>query len=121
MSYEFYKVIHLLGLMALFCGFGGVLVSAFAGISLSGKAKKMALATHGVGLLLIVISGFGMAARMGYMAKLPGWIHAKIAIWVILGVAVALARRKGKIGWPIAILLLGLGMTAAYLAVNKPF
>ena len=121
MSYEFYKVIHLLGLMTLFFGFGGVLVTAFAGINLSGKAKKMALAMHGVGLLLIVISGFGMAARMGFMAKMPGWIYAKIAIWVILGAAIALARRKGKIGWPIAILLLGLGMTAAYIAVNKPF
>lgn len=121
MSYEFYKVIHLLGLMTLFFSFGGILVASFAGVTLNGKAKTMAMVTHGVGLLLIIVSGFGLAARLGFMAQLPGWVQAKIGIWVLLGAGVALAKRKGSIGWPVAILLLGLGMTAAYLAVNKPF
>ena len=121
MTYEFYKILHLLGIMTLFFGFGGVLVASYAGVQLQGKAKSMAFMTHGLGLLLILFGGFGMAAKLGLMAHLPGWIHAKIAIWVILGAGIALARRKGSIGWPVAILLLGLGLTAAVIAVLKPF
>lgn len=121
MPYEFYKVMHLLGLIALFLGFGGVLVNAYAGQTLVGSAKKMAFILHGVGLLLILVSGFGMAARLGLVSGLPGWIHAKLTIWVLLGAGIAVAKRKGAIGWPIAILLMGLGTTAAYIAINKPF
>ncbi|MFP5520527.1 MAG: hypothetical protein ACLGGX_11530 [Bdellovibrionia bacterium] len=81
----------------------------------------MAFILHGVGLALILISGFGMAARLGLVSGLPGWIHAKLAIWVLLGAGIALAKRKGAIGWPVAVLLMGLGTTAAYIAINKPF
>lgn len=121
MSYQFYKVLHLLGLMTMFFGFGGILIATFAGIKLDGSARKMAFITHGIGLALILVSGFGMAARLGLVSGLPGWIHAKLAIWVLLGAGVALAKRKGQLGWPIAILLLGIGTTAAYIAINKPF
>ncbi len=121
MSYEFYKVLHLLGLMTLFFGFGAVLIAAYAGVKLEGGARRMAFITHGVGLVLLLVSGFGMAARMGLVQGLPGWVHAKITIWVLLGAAIALAKRKGNIGWPVAILLLGVGTTAAYIAINKPF
>lgn len=121
MSYQFYKVLHILGLMTMFFGFGGILIAAFAGIKLEGSAKKMAFITHGIGLTLLLISGFGMAARLGLVTGLPPWIHAKLTIWVLLGGAVALAKRKGHLGWPLAILLLGVGTTAAYIAINKPF
>lgn len=121
MSYEFYKVLHVLGIMTLFFGFGGVLIAAYAKITLTGGPHRMAFVTHGIGLALILISGFGMAARLGLVGGLPGWVHAKLGIWLALGGAIALAKRKGSIGWPIAILLLGVGTTAAFIAINKPF
>lgn len=121
MTYEFYKVIHMLGLMSLFFGFGGVLIVAYAGVPLQGKAKSMAYMTHGIGLLLLILGGFGMAAKLGLMAHLPGWVHLKIGIWVILGGSIALAKRKGSLGWPIALLLLALGVVAAWAAIYKPF
>jgi hypothetical protein len=121
MSFQFYKVLHMIGLMTLFFGFGGLLVATYAGIVLSKKARIMTMVTHGVGLLLILISGFGMAARLGYMAQLPSWIHAKLLIWVLMGAGIALVKRRGQIGWPITVLLIGLGGTAAFIAVNKPF
>ena len=120
-SYQFYKVLHMIGLMTLFFGFGGLLVANYAGIVLTKKARLMTMITHGVGLLLILVSGFGMAARLGYMAQLPPWVHAKLLVWVLLGAGIAVVKRKGKIGWPLAILLLGLGGTAAFVAINKPF
>lgn len=121
MSYQFYKVLHLLGLMLLFFGFGGLLIAAYARVELKKSARIMAFATHGLGLLLIVVSGFGMAARLGLVQGLPSWVQAKVGIWFLLAIGISLVKRKGSIGWPVAILLWGLGTTAAYIAINKPF
>lgn len=121
MTYEFYKVLHMLGLMTLFFGFGGLLIATFSGVALQPKARGMAFATHGLGLLLIFISGFGMAGKLGLMKDMPHWLQGKMVIWLLLAVCISLVKRKGRIGWPITILLLGLGTTAAFLAVNKPF
>lgn len=121
MSFQFYKILHLVALMSLFFSFGGALVLAYAGTPLVGRAKKMTMILHGVSLVVILVSGFGMAARLGYMSHLPGWVHGKIAIWVLLGAGIALVRRKGNLGWPLVVLILGLGTTAAILAVTKPF
>ena len=121
MSYQFYKVLHLLGIMLLFFGFGGLLVAAYGKVALSKGARIMAFATHGLGLLLIFVAGFGMAAKLGIMANFPGWMQAKVGIWVLLAVGISLVKRKGYIGWPVAVLLFGLGTTAAFIAINKPF
>lgn len=121
MSFEFYKIIHITGLICLFFGFGGLLVATYSGIALNGPARMMSFATHGLGLLLLLLGGFGMLAKVGLTSQMPGWALAKIAIWVFMGAAIALVKRKGTIGWPIAILLIVLGATAAVLAINKPF
>ncbi|MGZ3774712.1 MAG: hypothetical protein ACXVCY_10300 [Pseudobdellovibrionaceae bacterium] len=121
MSYEFYKIIHILGLILLFFGFGGLLLTAYAKIELPKKARVMGFVTHGIGLLFIIVSGFGMAARLGLMTNLPTWIKAKVGIWALLGVSISLVKRKGYVGWPVAILLWGLGVSAAIIAINKPF
>lgn len=121
MSYQFYKIMHFIGLMMLFFGFGGLLISKYSGMILSKKARIMSMATHGIGLLLLLVGGFGMAARLGLMAGMPHWMQAKVGIWMLLAIGISLVKRKGQIGWPIAILLLGLGTTAAFIAVNKPF
>lgn len=121
MSYQFYKVLHLLGMFLLFFGFGGLLVSAYGKAKLEKPARLMGFITHGLGLFLILLSGFGMSARLGLVAGLPAWVQAKIGIWVLLGVSISLVKRKGYIGWPVAILLWGLGSSAAIIAINKPF
>lgn len=120
-SYNVYKILHLIGFMLLFFGFGGMLLSAYSRSELKKPARIMGFVTHGVGLLLILVSGFGLAARLGFVSGLPDWVKAKIGVWVLLGVAISLVKRKGYIGWPVAILLWGLGTTAAFIAVNKPF
>lgn len=121
MPYEFYKVLHMLGLMLLFFGFGGLLMAAYSRAELKKSARIMGFITHGFGLLLLLISGFGMSAKLGLMAGLPQWVQAKVGIWLLLGLSISLVKRKGTIGWPIAILLWGLGTSAAIIAINKPF
>ncbi len=121
MSYEFYKILHVTGLMLLFFGLSAALTLKMAGVAFTGSAKKMAFVTHGLGLLLMLFGGFGLLARMGFMGNIPLWAQAKIGIWVLLGGSIALVKRKGQIGWPLIVLFVGLGTTAAWLAIAKPF
>ncbi len=55
MNYETYRLIHFAGLFTLFFAFG----SLFAGKA----STKGAAIGHGIGLLLILLGGFGMQAK----------------------------------------------------------
>jgi len=120
MSYESYKILHLLGHFTLFFALGGMLIATYSGIQLKPKAKMMVFATHGIATLLILITGFAMAGKLHVMKEMPSWLQGKILIWVLLAVSISLVKRKGQIGWPLVVLILGLGTTAAYLALIKP-
>lgn len=121
MPYEFYKILHITGLILVFSGLVSVLTMSMTRVEITGHMKKFAFISHGVGLVLMLISGFGLMARLGMVTSMPTWIYFKLAIWVILGGMIALAKRKGYIGWPIFILFVGLGATAATLAITKPW
>lgn len=121
MPYEFYKIIHITGLILVFSGLISVLTVGMAGVELSGRLKKFGFITHGVGLVFMLVSGFGLMARLGMVQSMPTWIYFKLLIWLVLGGMISLAKRKGYIGWPLFILFLGLGVTAATLAITKPW
>ncbi|WP_413288646.1 hypothetical protein [Bdellovibrio sp. HCB337] len=121
MSYEFYKILHITGLILLFFGLSSALTLKMAGATFTGSVKKMAFLTHGVGLLFLLVSGFGLLAKLGIMAEMPGWAWTKLGVWLVMGGAIALAKRKGQLGWPIMVLFVGLGIFAAWLAISKPF
>jgi hypothetical protein len=105
-----YKLIHYVGIFTLMLSLGSIFT----------KYNKCAVIGHGVGLLLIIIGGLGLQTKMG-IDLLSGWLVAKIVIWLIFGVSIALAKRgilKGSTAWIAAI---GLGSVAAYLGLMKPF
>ena len=118
-SLQFYKVVHLGGLFVAFMGLAGLLWAVATAADKS--AKRPALIFHGLGLFLALVGGFGMAARLGMMSGLPGWVHAKIGLWVVLGALPIVAKRmpqhNGKLWWAIPFF----GILAAYLGVYKPF
>ena len=121
MSYEFYKIIHLVSIVLLFSGLVGILTVRMSGGVLEGKVKSLVFTSHGVGLLFLLISGFGLLGRLGLTHEIPGWVFAKMAIWLILGGSLALVKRKGHIGWPLFISLIAIFTIAAFLAIIKPF
>jgi|SRR6185312_9168592 len=121
MSFETYKIIHMLGLAFLMLGLGGVLFAFATSATVPAKVKMIGFATHGLGLLLIIVSGFGMAARLGFMQGLPGWLYGKLAIWVLLALGVSVAKRKASSAGLITFCFAALVGIAAWLAITKPF
>lgn len=122
MPYEIYKMLHLTGIFLLTSGLVGMLVLVWSGHQIAGKVKTFAFVTHGVGLLFMLVSGFGLLARMGFMhsGSLPSWIYVKLVIWLIMGGIISLLKRKGQLGWPMYFLLMAIFITAAYFGVYKP-
>lgn len=100
-------------------------LAALLGVYVSGNSPAKGLriglsAIHGVGLLLILVSGFGMAARLGIFAALPMWLILKLLIWLFLGASVAFAKRKAQWGVNLILVWIALGALAGYLALFKP-
>lgn len=121
MSYEFYKIMHLTGVILVFTGLVGLLTIKMSGGTLVGKTKMLVFASHGVGLLLALVGGFGLMARLGMAQSMPTWIYGKLIIWFILGGAIALIKRKANIGGLLYGGLIAIFLVASYLAVMKPF
>lgn len=119
MSYQFYKLMHFVGIFLLFIGFGVILVNAL--LSTPTKTRLLGIISHGIGLVLILVGGFGMAARLGLVQGLPTWIYVKIAIWLVLGLAYSLFKRLPKLYLAWTSLTVILALAAAYTALFKPF
>ncbi len=112
MSAEFYTVLHLAGIALVMVALGGTWQNA--------KAKVPAI-LHGVGTLVILVSGFGMVAKYGNDLGSSGWIHAKLGVWLVVGALLVVARKLPKLA---ALVYLGgpaLVAVAAYLVIHKPF
>ncbi len=119
---EVYRLLHILGFILVFFAFGGACVAALRDPqSKMGKAR-LAI-THGIGLLLILVAGFGMLARLGLgnPATWGGWVWVKLVIWLLFGAALTLITKLPRYVSLMWILLPLLGLLAGYLALFKPF
>jgi len=121
-SYGVYKIVHLVGVLMVFLALGGVITNAINGGSTIHSWRKPIAATHGIGLVLSLLGGFGLLARLGIVhGGLPGWILAKLGIWILFAILIGVISRKPSWAKPIWPLIVILGATAAYLAGGKPF
>ena len=123
MPYSVYKLIHFLGIFILIASLTASSMHALRGGTKTDNPHRRALGIlHGVSLILILLGGFGMLARLGIVqGGLPGWIWGKLAIWIALGGALALAARGRE---PARIVLIGvplLAVAAGAIALYKPF
>lgn len=102
--------LHVAGALALFASFGATLLGSTAG--------KAASALHGIALLLILLVGFAMLQKPPMDQQ---WWMVKLGLWLFLGIAPALAKRK--VAPPAAIfgLCLVAATFAAWLGSAKPF
>lgn len=118
MSPTFYYFLHFAGVMCLLLGMGAILgmgedrkhINKFVGIF------------HGIGVLLLLVSGFGLVAKLQTVATgFPVWLIIKLVLWICLSMIMILAKRKICTPKATAILALVLALTAAAMCVFKPF
>lgn len=104
------KILHLAGVMGLFTALGATL--------LANSGKKSASMLHGISLLLILLVGFAILKHppMG-----QAWWMIKLGLWLFLGAAPVLAKRKVLPTFVVLILSIAAGIFAAWLGVMKPF
>ena len=112
--------------MLMFSALGGLAVlSATAGTETDAKPiRRFLTIVHGVALLVILVAGFGLMAKkfaMGGPGEWPGWIWAKLALWLVLGGSTVIVRRQPGLVKAMVIVLPALGLVATYLALFKPF
>lgn len=119
MSYEFYKVLHILGLSLVVLSLGGIILHVINGGSKESNGfRKGAMMTHGIGLLLLLVAGFGMLAKQG-IHSIPGWVAGKLVIWLLLGGLVAVAYKKQALARKLWLVVPVLVFVATTLAIYK--
>lgn len=116
-----YKWLHIVGAFAVIMAFGALIFrsSVHSESSTTAIPKKTLSIVHGLGLVILLVSGFGMLARLGIHGDLPAWVILKGVIWLALGGLIAAVNRapsKNKLWW---WLVLALAAAAAWIGLFK--
>ena len=119
MSYEFYKVLHLVGVIMVIASLSAMIIGAWIQGSKQFPQRKMLATTHGIGLLVSLIAGFGTLVRLGITSPWPTWVYGKLLIWCVFGFYTLFVYRQPKRGalffWGVIVL----ASVAGYLARMK--
>jgi len=118
MSYQFYKVAHLIGVfMVLTSVVGAIVASRFT--TAKDDFKKLIAINHGIGLVISLVAGFGVLARteLGFQS----WVVLKLVIWIFFAAAPVLIKKMPEHGKNIWLASTVIFAVAAWLAVYKPF
>ncbi len=99
-----------------FVGVGFLAVGFLALLSASSAKKGMML--HGIGLLILLVSGFGQLAKLNMSAHMPTWVIVKIVLWLVLGALPVLAKRHVLPRGVVVGLAFVLMAFAAYLGLS---
>lgn len=106
------KTLHIAAAFGLFTSLGATM--------LAGSGKKGASIVHGISLVFILLIGFAMLKKPPMDQY---WWMAKLGLWLFLGVAPVLAKRKLMPAPVVLVLCIAAAGTAAWLGmvVPKPF
>lgn len=112
MSYQFYHVIHLISVLLLV----GVTFACFA--APTAENRKRFLAFSGIASLAVLVSGFGLVARL--QSGFPFWVLVKVVVWLFLSAVAGLAFKKAGLRSKLFIgVLIGIAL-AVYMVSLKP-
>lgn len=123
MPYQLYKLIHFLGIFMIMIVLTAACMHVLRGGTRTDNPHRRTIGiVHGIASFLILLGGFGMLARLDVMqGGLPGWIYAKLVIWLIASGSIALVYRGPDLARALLIALPLLGVLAGYFALYKPF
>ena len=110
---NFYQVLHIVGISMVYLGYGALLARSMAAPE-NVPVRKLGSITSGIGLLFILVAGFGLVAKLGYNYT-DTWILVKFAIWLLLGFLIVLINRKPQLTMLLWCLLIALGAIASIM------
>lgn len=119
MDPNFYQVIHIVGILMVFIGYGALLARSMAAPE-NVSVRKLGSITSGIGLLLILIAGFGLISKIGYSFTAP-WLIVKMLVWLALGGLIVLINRKPQMAVFLWWLLIALGALATIMVYVARF
>ena len=85
MSFEFYRILHIVSIVVFF--------SLFAAAAYSGTSTKKNKILTGISLFLILVAGMGLK-KFASPGVWPLWINIQMGIWLIVGVAGHVAVKR---------------------------
>lgn len=112
MSITTYLILHLSSVIVLL----GYTFYAFAAPA---ETRKRVLMITGIAALLVIVSGFGMLARLHL--GFPGWAIVKLACLVGLASISGIAYRKRAMADLFMIVAFALAITAVAMVYVRPF
>lgn len=107
-----YHILHLLSLVVLTGG-------TFYGFAGSPASKKTVMITTGVASLLMLVSGFGLLAKLQY--GFPGWVIVKLVCWLGLAGLAGIGYRKRNKAALFMSIVLALVFVALVMVYRRPF
>lgn len=116
MSYQFYKILHVVSIVLFF--------SLYCKAAYSKSSEKMDKILTGVFLVIILVSGMGLIAKIGisHGSGWPVWAYMKLTIWLIVGGAGhMILKRFPHLAVKTFWVSVGFLTLASYLANYKPF
>lgn len=114
LSMEIYQMLHLVMVV--------LTLTSFA-ITLNGNPAKVFKIMGGVGSLLILVTGMGFLARLGFSHGdgFPLYIILKMIIWLVLSIGVpVVGKRFPKYGRHFFWVMMGLFGIVSFLVSFKP-
>jgi hypothetical protein len=109
MNTQVYQVMHVLSGFLL----TAVTFQAFA--APSAERRKKTLMYAGILSLLMLVGGFGLAAKLGFDITKETWIHVKILCWLVLSAMAGLAFRLPSLRRVLALISVLAVATAIYV------
>lgn len=104
------KVLHLASVFAVFAALGAILLVS--------DRPKSAIILHGISLLALLLVGFALLKKP---PMTQSWWMIKLGLWLFLGVAPVIAKRRLLHPMVVFTLVLLAGAAAAWLGLKKPF
>ncbi len=122
MSYQFYLILHLVSLFVVLTTLGGIVAHVMDGGSKQNfLLRKPYAILHGIFLLVVFVSGFGLMAKAQYTFSSSQWLYGKLFCWALVGVLPTLLFKNILPKWSRFTVLIAVFALAAYMAIFNPF